>query len=66
MSLPLAIAIIVILDVLLLAFLAWMMSHPRHLTPHVSRAERAHADRRFTHIATDAPQARTLVAAEAD
>jgi hypothetical protein len=35
-SLPAAIAIIVVLDVALIGFLAWMMSHPRHLTPHVS------------------------------
>ena len=36
MSLPAAIATIVALDVLLIGFLAWMMSHPRHLAPHVS------------------------------
>ena len=44
MSLSAAIAAIVILDVALLGFLAWMMSHPRHLTPHVSRHERAMAE----------------------
>jgi hypothetical protein len=43
MSLSAAIAAIVILDVALLGFLAWMMSHPRHLAPHVSRHERATA-----------------------
>ena len=37
MSLSAAIAIIVVLDLALLGFLAWMMAHPRHLTPHVSR-----------------------------
>jgi hypothetical protein len=45
MSLSAAIAVIVILDVALLGFLAWMMSHPRHLTPHVSRHNRVAADR---------------------
>jgi hypothetical protein len=45
MSLPATIAVIAILDVALLGFLAWMMSHPRHLTPHVSQHERAVADR---------------------
>ena len=44
MSLFAAIAVIVILDVALLCFLAWMMSHPRHLTPHVSRHERVAAE----------------------
>jgi hypothetical protein len=44
MSLPAAIAAIVILDVALLGFLAWMMFHPGHLTPHVSRHERATAE----------------------
>jgi hypothetical protein len=44
MSLSAAIAAIVILDVALLGFLAWMMSHSRHLTPHVSRHERATAE----------------------
>ena len=36
MSLPATITVIVILDIALIGFLAWMMSHPRHLTPHVS------------------------------
>ncbi len=36
MSLSAAIAIIVVLDMALLGFIAWMMSHPRRLTPHVS------------------------------
>lgn len=45
MSLSAAIAVIVTLDVALLGFLAWMMSHPRHLSPHVSRHERATAER---------------------
>jgi hypothetical protein len=40
MSLSAAIAAIVILDVALIAFLAWMMSHARHLTPHAPQAER--------------------------
>ena len=40
MSLSAAIATIVILDVALIAFLAWTMSHARHLTPHVPQAER--------------------------
>jgi hypothetical protein len=35
MSESTAIAAIVILDVALIGFLAWMMSHPRHLRPHV-------------------------------
>lgn len=37
MSLSLALAINAVLDVALLAFLAYMMSHPRRLTPHLSR-----------------------------
>jgi len=37
MSLSAAITTIVVLDVALIAFLAWTMSHARHLTPHVSR-----------------------------
>jgi len=41
MSLPAAIATIVVLDIALLGFLAWMMSHPRRLTPHVSAHEKA-------------------------
>jgi hypothetical protein len=41
MSLSTGIAIIVILDVALLGFLAWMMSHPRNLTPHVSAGDGA-------------------------
>ncbi len=36
MSLPAAIAVIVVLDVAWIGFTAWMMSHPRHLTPHGS------------------------------
>ena len=36
MSLPATITVIAILDIALIGFLAWMMSHPRHLTPHVS------------------------------
>jgi hypothetical protein len=35
MSLPAAITVIVVLDIALIGFLSWMMSHPRHLTPHV-------------------------------
>ena len=35
MSLSAAIATSVALDVTLIGFLAWMMSHPRHLSPHV-------------------------------
>jgi len=34
MSLPVAIAVIVVLDVALLGSLAWIMSQPRHLTSH--------------------------------
>ena len=40
MSLPLAITINIVLCVLLLAALAWMMSHPRKLRPHVSESNR--------------------------
>lgn len=36
MSLPAALTVIVALDIALIGFLAWMMSHPRHLTPHAS------------------------------
>lgn len=36
MSLPAAITVIVALDLALVGFLAWMMSHPRHLSPHRS------------------------------
>ena len=36
MSLPAAITVIVVLDIALIGFLAWMMSHPRHLAPHAS------------------------------
>ncbi len=39
MSLPFAIALIVILDAGLLAGLAWFMSHPRKLVPHEPAAE---------------------------
>ena len=39
MSLSLVIALNVVLDVGLLAGLAWVMSHPRRLTPHVPAAE---------------------------
>jgi hypothetical protein len=45
MSLSAAIAVIVMLDVALLGFVAWMMCHPRHLAPHASRHERAADDR---------------------
>jgi hypothetical protein len=38
MSLSAAIAVIVVMDVAVLGFLAWMMSHPRHLIPHVRAA----------------------------
>jgi hypothetical protein len=34
MSLLAAIATVVALDVALIGFVAWMMSHPRHLSPH--------------------------------
>jgi hypothetical protein len=54
MSLSLAIAVLVTLDVALLAFLAWMMSHPRHLTPHVSTRRLADpaqgTERRFVRV----------------
>jgi hypothetical protein len=36
MSLPAAITIIVMLDIALIGFLSWIMSQPRHLTPHSS------------------------------
>jgi hypothetical protein len=36
MSLPAAITVVVVLDIALIGFLAWMMSHPRHLSPHAS------------------------------
>jgi hypothetical protein len=36
MTLSLAIAIIVLADIALIAGLAYVMSHARHLTPHVS------------------------------
>lgn len=41
MSLTLAVALNVILDLGLLGGLAWMMSHPRKLTPHVPAADDA-------------------------
>jgi hypothetical protein len=40
MSLPLAIAINIVLCVTLLAALAWTMSRPRKLRPHVSASAR--------------------------
>ncbi len=46
MSESAAIALIVVLDVATLGFLAWMMSHARHLRPHVS-AEQASPPARF-------------------
>jgi len=60
MSLPTAIAVIVVLDIALLGFLAWMMSHPRHLTPHVSAKtgpEPRPEPVRFTRDATFASEA---------
>jgi hypothetical protein len=50
MTLSIAIAIIVIADVALIAGLAYVMSHARHLTPHVpagsaSFAPASHAER---------------------
>jgi hypothetical protein len=39
MSLSLALAINSVFVVALLGFLGWMMSHPRHLTPHSSQRE---------------------------
>jgi hypothetical protein len=63
MSLQLAIVIIVVLDVALLAFLAWMMCHPRHLTPHVSANDAAiqgvPEQQRFTPAAAGPPHADT-------
>jgi len=48
MSLSAAIATIIVLDVALLALLAWMVSHPRHLRPHVSaRDQVAPKEQRF-------------------
>ncbi len=40
MSLPIAIALNIVLCITLLAGLAWMMSHPRKLRPHVSTTDR--------------------------
>jgi len=56
MSLSLVIAINVVLDVALLGFLTWMMSHPRHLTPHASAGESVpSAQRRVIRFAADQP-----------
>lgn len=41
MSLTLAVVLNVLADLGLLGGLAWMMSHPRKLTPHVPAAENA-------------------------
>jgi hypothetical protein len=48
---------IVILDVALLAFVAWMMSDPRRLRPHVPSDTRAAHSPRFTRDAERDPQA---------
>jgi len=40
MSLPIAIALNIVLCVLLLAALAWTMTRPRRLRPHVSASDR--------------------------
>ena len=63
MSESVAIAVIVIFDVALLGFLAWMMSHPRHLTPHLpARADTAPVQRpRFTRDAEAASEAPIVV-----
>lgn len=45
MSLSLAIAVNVTADVAVLGFLAWMMSHPRHLAPHDSWRPHVHPSR---------------------
>lgn len=68
MSLPTAIAVIIILDVALLGFLAWMMSHPRHLTPHVSAREAATPERRprFVRGVEPVSEAPSLVGLEID
>jgi hypothetical protein len=56
MSLSAAIAVVVILDLTLLGFLAWMMSHARRLAPHVLPHERAAAEQRIF-IESDRPDA---------
>jgi hypothetical protein len=63
MSESAAIAMIVILDVALLGFLAWIMSHPRRLARHVSAGDAAAAVRpsRFTRDAETASQTPRLV-----
>jgi hypothetical protein len=69
-SLPAAIAIIVVLDVALIGFLAWMMSHPRHLTPHVSANDVAtpkpSTEQRVMHIEHGHPEATRTAAIEFD
>jgi hypothetical protein len=40
MTISLAVALNVVLDVLLLSLLAYVMSRPKSLTPHVAEAER--------------------------
>jgi len=42
MSLPLAIALIILFDLSILAALAWFMSRPSKLTPHVSARHPGH------------------------
>lgn len=70
MSLPAAIATNVVLDVALLGFLAWMMSHPRHLTPHVSANDLAtpkpSIEQRVMSSAHGHPEATSTAAIEFD
>ena len=42
MSLPLAIALIAFLDLAILSALAWFMSRPSKLTPHISARHPGH------------------------
>jgi hypothetical protein len=68
LSLPAAIVIIVVLDVALIGFLAWIMSHPRHLTPHVSANDvatpRPSIEQRVMRIAHGHPEATRTAAIE--
>jgi hypothetical protein len=61
MSLSLAIAVNVTADVVVLGFLAWMMSHPRHLAPHGSRHPDVRSPRGQDAEANVAPGLVTLV-----
>ena len=54
MSLPLAVALITLFDLSILAALAWFMSRPSKLTPHVSAR---HPGRRFSLVHGEAQRA---------